>query len=171
MPRVGAFGTALPAQSCATPGEHWILHCPHLGTQNFWVQRPGVIPCVLFGAQGLPQPTAKTNLAPCPQHWPRWPRPMGSISAGAAGTAQSPAPGPTSSSYPILGYPHCCSKTPLQVKGTCSAHSHRSPPCGFGNRSAGRPGGKEGLLRLGSSVPLALALRAPELPGIPSLLH
>lgn len=62
---------------------------------------------------------------------------------------QQQSPRTPSSSYPSPGYPRCCSNSPLQAKGTCSAHSHRSPPCGFGSRSAGRPGEGRGMLRLG----------------------
>lgn len=61
------------------------------------------------------------------------------------------APEAAVSSYPSLGYPRYCSNSPLQVKGTYSAHIHRSRPCGFGNRSAGRPGEGRGTLRLGLS--------------------
>lgn len=60
-----------------------------------------------------------------------------------------------SSSYPSLGNPHYCSNSPLQAKGTCSARSHSSPPCGSGNRSAGKPG--EGRGAQSWAQPLATA--------------
>lgn len=122
----------LPAQSCATPGQHWTLHCPCQGTQTLWCPR------------ARPAPSQE-------QIWPLVPSTGPGVPQGA-GTAAAPDPAPipaTLSSYPSLDYPRYCSNSPLQVKGTCSAHSHRPRPCGFGSRSADKPGEGRGMLRPG----------------------